>query len=337
MQDTTHINLPTPAQVVQPLSVPATVHPDTVVRPRTDTVRSAPVRAQATQPAPVKQDTGSVRTDTSTTLAHGDIDLEVDSLFKFMDILSAPKLLTDSQAPAVMYPLFGTHQLQPGNMVPRSMSKLYPDWVFFIILLLLVLFTWIKVFYQKNIVQIGQAFVSMTVTNQIVRDENILVQRASILLTILFNISAALFLFQLSTYFDWNFLFIAEGLLRFMVFALLISVVYTIKFLILKVVGFLFDSDRPIANYIFNIFLINNMLGIGLSVMVTLMFLLPRQWFPYLVLFSILLISFSYIYRLMRGLTIGLNSFSMSKFYLFLYLCALELAPLLVFIKLVRG
>ncbi|MBL7890070.1 MAG: DUF4271 domain-containing protein, partial [Bacteroidia bacterium] len=37
--------------------------------------------------------------------------------------------------------------------------------------------------------------------------------------------------------------------------------------------------------------------------------------------------------RMVRGLIIGLNSVRVSKFYLFLYLCSLEILPLIVMIK----
>jgi len=39
--------------------------------------------------------------------------------------------------------------------------------------------------------------------------------------------------------------------------------------------------------------------------------------------------------RLIRGLAIGFNSSRVSKFYLFLYLCTLEILPFIVLVKLI--
>ena len=43
----------------------------------------------------------------------------------------------------------------------------------------------------------------------------------------------------------------------------------------------------------------------------------------------------AYVYCLVRGILIGISYQRFSPFYLFVYLCALEIAPLLVLIKLI--
>mgnify|MGYP001611693863 CR=1 FL=1 len=162
-----------------------------------------------------------------------------------------------------------------------------------------------------------------------------MVQRASVLLTIVFNLVAALFLYQLSVIVGWSSDFTGSGFSRFLIFTLAISAGYTFKYIILKFVGFVFQIDKAITVYIFNIFLINNVLGLGLlPVLISLAFLPFINALLVVKIAGIIALS-AFIYSIIRGLTIGFGFPRFSSFYLFLYLCALEIAPLLVLIRLI--
>ncbi|MGI8893889.1 MAG: DUF4271 domain-containing protein, partial [Bacteroidia bacterium] len=157
----------------------------------------------------------------------------------------------------------------------------------------------------------------------------------SVLLTITFNLAAALLLYMLSEIYDWSIPYAGSGFSKFIIFALLISFAYTAKFIVLKIAGFLFRIDKAIATYIFNIFIINNVLGILLIMLVIGIAYLPAEATSYLIPAAAMFVCFAYIYRFLRGLVIGFSYNSYSNLYLFLYLCALEIAPLLIIIKLI--
>lgn len=258
----------------------------------------------------------------------------IDTSFRFKDIINLPALHGTDTTESKYEALFTEHKLKPENSLPVAASRETPDWLFFVLFLVIALLTWLKVFYRKNVMQIFEAFFSNTIANQIVRDENILVQRASVLLTITFNLAAALLLYLLSEIYDWQVPYAGSGFSKFIIFALLISFAYTAKFIVLKVSGFLFRIDKPIATYIFNIFIINNVLGILLLLLVIGLAYLPSTVTTYLIAAAAMFVCFAYIYRFLRGLVIGFSYNSFSNIYLFLYLCALEIAPLLIIIKL---
>ena len=260
----------------------------------------------------------------------------IDTSFRFKDIINNPTFLPSDTKKTQYEKVYSEHKLKPENSLPVAISRDTPDWLFFIILLIIALLTWLKVFYRKNVMQIFEAFFSNIVANQIVRDENILVQRASVLLTIAFNLAAALLLYMLSEIYDWPIPYAAgSGFSKFIIFALLISFSYTAKFIVLKLAGFLFRIEKAIATYIFNIFIINNVLGILLVLLVIGIAYLPASTTDYIVPAAAMLVCFAYIYRFLRGLVIGFSYNSYSNIYLFLYLCALEIAPLLIIIKLI--
>ncbi|MFZ7145483.1 MAG: DUF4271 domain-containing protein [Bacteroidota bacterium] len=251
---------------------------------------------------------------------------KTDSVIYFSDTVPEVSKYTD---------IYKGHLLHPKGSEPIARSNVSPVWFFPILLFVLVVFAALRIFYNKYFSQMLVAFVNNNLTNQIVRDENILVQRASVYLSIVFNLVAALFLYLISIYYGWEIGGIGPGFSRFLFFAVIVSAAYTLKFLILKISGWLFNLDREMATYIFNTFLINNILGIILLPFICLIAynqLVSASW---LILIAVILAAMAFGYRMFRGILVGLSMPSFSLLYLFLYLCTLEIAPLLILIRII--
>ncbi|MBK6399416.1 MAG: DUF4271 domain-containing protein [Bacteroidetes bacterium] len=251
---------------------------------------------------------------------------KTDSVIYFNDTLPVASKYTD---------IYKGHLLHPTGAEPIARSHVSPIWFFPIILVVLAVFAALRIFYNKYFSQMLVAFVNNNLTNQIVRDENILVQRASVYLSIVFNLIAALFLYLISVYYGWEIGGIGIGFSRFLFFAVIVSAAYTLKFLILKISGWLFNLDREMATYIFNTFLINNILGIALLPFVCLIAYNQMISASWLILIAVILAGTAFAYRMFRGVLVGLSMPSFSLLYLFLYLCTLEIAPLLILIRII--
>jgi hypothetical protein len=252
-----------------------------------------------------------------------------DTAFRFSDTGALREM-----APVRIQPLFGRHELEMRHEMPVPVSRPQPDWMFPVLLGVLAMITFLKIFYSRYFKRLFAAFVNLNLANQLVRDENVLIQRASVLMNVVFYLVAALFLYFLGNWRHWELDGLEFGFSRFIFFAVLVAAVYALKLLILKSCGTVFGIDREMSAYIFNIFLVNSVLGILLlPVIVLLAFAtwIPADWLIRLALAIVLL---SFLYRLVRGVLIGRASPAFSPFYLILYLCTLELAPLLVVVKL---
>ena len=106
---------------------------------------------------------------------------------------------------------------------------------------------------------------------------------------------------------------------------------------LLKALGEVFEIDRPVASYIFNIFLINNMLGLMLiPIVVTIAFVVTYST-GIVIYAGVALVIIAFIYRLVRAFTIWMTLSGVSIFYLILYFCTLEIAPLVIIVKLAMG
>ncbi|MFI5218049.1 MAG: DUF4271 domain-containing protein [Bacteroidia bacterium] len=246
------------------------------------------------------------------------------------DTLSAVNIYSDTSS----FSLFKEHRLKISEINPSSKTIRNPDWLIIVVILIISYLTWIRVFNYKIIKQHFSALFSNALTNQIVRDENLLVQRTSVLLSLIFYFSVALFLYQASVFFNWDYKLFNNGFPRYVIFILLFASAYSFKMILLKLMGVIFRIDRVASTYIFNIFLINNILGMVFIPLVILIALLTAGKINFLIWTGIGILLVAFLYRIFRGIIIWTSITRFSLYYLILYLCAFEIAPLLILFKL---
>ena len=245
------------------------------------------------------------------------------------------KVLPSSQSTIKLVDIWETHELKAVHQSPQQLKDSNPDWLFLVLIIVLGVLTYLRVFYRKNFFQIIAACFNNNLTNQIVRDENLLMQRASVMLNVTFSIIAASYIYLVSIHYDWSLDGMGTGFIRFVFLALLVSAAFTLKFLILRFCAYLFNLGREMSTYIFNIFIINNLLGIALVPFVALILFGNSIDSAVLIIAAVSIIAIAWLYRIGRGILIAARYPDFSPIYLFLYLCALEIAPLLVLVKLV--
>jgi hypothetical protein len=232
-------------------------------------------------------------------------------------------------------PFYSHHALLPTHKDPVLFNKYTQDWISAVLILLIMGLTFVKVMHHKSLKQLKEALFSITISNQVVRDDNVLLQRATSLLTIIFYVIAALFITQVTEHYHMSMGFIPHGFLRFFVFLLLIALIYTLKLFCLRLLGFVFLVEKPTTAYSFNVFLINNALGVMLLPILIGIYYMPSGYYLFFNIVALTLVVIAFIYRVFRGIMIGVSHPHFSLYYLFLYLCALELAPLVFLAKLI--
>jgi hypothetical protein len=113
-----------------------------------------------------------------------------------------------------------------------------------------------------------------------------------------------------------------------------IMMLYPLKALVMSIIQWLANGDFSLSEYRYITFLVNRFMGIILLGPAALACYLPTNFaIPVLYgIFVLLLLSFSY--RIIMGLINALRS-NVGAFYIFFYICTLEILPLLVLAKLV--
>jgi hypothetical protein len=153
----------------------------------------------------------------------------------------------------------------------------------------------------------------------------------SLLMNGFFVLSAGLYINFLLQYFELQ--TVDNFWLSFLYCCLGVSVVYFIKFIGLKLSGWLFNMDEAANSYIFIVFVVNKIIGVFLLPFLILLAFEQGTGFKIAMTLSWCGIGILILYRLVLTYTSVRNQVKVNPFHFFLYFCAFEIAPLLLIYK----
>lgn len=208
------------------------------------------------------------------------------------------------------------------------------EWEIIILLLFIFSIAVAKAYYSKRFAQVLKSIPMGRFAAQVIREEKVYTQRGQFLLQFSFFIVAPLFLIYISHYI-FNVGYAEINILDYLIFFGAILISYFIKTIVHLVLSKFFNTVDIFREYIFNVFSINA--GLGLLFAITLisqLFISNHNAFIYNV--AIVLTSVMFLFRLVRGgyLIVSKNY---PLFYGFLYLCTLEILPLVVIFKILSS
>jgi hypothetical protein len=228
--------------------------------------------------------------------------------------------------------LFKDHLLQPKHDKPELHFTNFDFGVAAILLVSFTVFVWLYAANRKRLNQVVRAFYVSRFTNQLGRDELTLGNRVTISLSVLFVVTFSLFISQVAEY--YHYINAGERTVFFFKTASVICIAYLVKVAAVRFFGFVFQNQKEAADYSLMIFLFCNTLGLFLLPVVICMAFV-RNVSPMVFIYTgACIFGIFLLIRVLRGVLIGLNSVKVSRFYLFLYLCTLEILPFVVIVKL---
>ena len=152
-------------------------------------------------------------------------------------------------------PVFQNHLLVPQHEKAQYAERFTPDWLTLSLIAILTLFAWYKMFYYRMFQQLIRAFFSMAATNQVVRDESILLQRASLNSSVIAYLVGGLFIYQISIAENWQHPLLLDGFIRFLLFSMAIALLFSCKMIAIRFLSNVFNVEKPASTYIFTVFL----------------------------------------------------------------------------------
>lgn len=213
------------------------------------------------------------------------------------------------------------------------------DWLVYIMLGVTLILGIIRLAYQKYFSDLFRAFTNPTLSQRQLKDQLSQSPFPNFLLNIFFAISLGMYLFLVM--FRLQYISSYNPLLLIPALILLVAAIYFVKYVVLRLCGWLFGNEELIDAYVFILYLINKITGVLLlPFLVILAFCDPgtARFFLYISIFLIILLI---VYRYIRSYALVKQYLSFSKLHFFLYLCAFEVAPVLiltkVLLKLVNG
>ena len=203
--------------------------------------------------------------------------------------------------------------------------------MFYALIGLLLFFSMIRLGFDKYLHNLLTLFFRVTMRQQQLRDQLLGAPLPSLLLNFLFVINMGVYL-----------AFIAEhhGFMNDMNFwikslwgMLLVTSIYLVKYVVLKIMGWIFNASNATDTYTFVVFLVNKMIGIFLLPLIVVISFASQGFLSVLLVLSYLMIGAFFVYRFLIAFRPIRNEIKVNRFHFFLYLCAFEIAPLMLIYK----
>jgi len=217
----------------------------------------------------------------------------------------------------------------------RAFTPATKDYWFYTILVLLLLLGSIRGLFWKYFIDLFQVFSQSSFRQKSIREQLLQNRTASLALNAFFGLSSGLFLYQVALYkhwidpgLNWTTLLLCVGI---------VPAIYGIKYLSLKLSGWLLGMGELIDTYVFIVFLINKMVGVLVLPATILLTFGSPQFKSIALVLTVLLLVLLYVYRYFVAVPLVRLSAKGSSFHFFIYLCGFEIMPMLIVYKLLLG
>lgn len=216
----------------------------------------------------------------------------------------------------------------------RPNPTLYEEWMLLVFLLVLLNIAYVRIAYQRRMQRLFDSILRVQILRQVMREELVFSHRASILLFLNFCLLAGLTTYLAFRWASFPLPF-DQGWMNFMVFALGIALLYYGKLMLSRILRWVLQDSGLIREYLFEVFLINKVAGIFILPLVVGMAFLNLSQVGWLFIASCVLGLALFGYRIMQGLILS-SAHAVSRVYIILYLCTLEILPLYLLVEAVK-
>lgn len=261
-----------------------------------------------------------------------------DSLAKFFITPPDParkNLFLDSLLKARLYTGYAfldVHTKQQKTHFQEGKTRnLRNRWMLGVIVGLLVFTAIISRFSSKVLGIIAQSFYSKRVLSQFSKEDNLINSWSFILLFLLFGATMGLLLYQVIAYYNHG--ANDDGWQLFLGFTFAVIIFFIAKIIILRLLGLIFNIHNLVKDYISVLYLTYfNLAFIGLPLVIC-FGLIADSFKPLILSVFGFLMAVILFWQYIRSSINILMVYRFSKVYLFIYLCALEICPVIVLIK----
>jgi len=224
------------------------------------------------------------------------------------------------------------HFKHPTRLIVLERQWQGKEGLFYSIVALLLFFALAKNNFSRYLDDLFRVFFRTTLKQRQTRDQLMAAPLPSLLFNILYALSAALFITLLFKHFNLGEQYSFWALYAFGISAL--AIIYTVKFVALKLFGWILAISEATNTYIFLVFTTNKIIGILLLPFVVGMAFMDKTFYEVVFSLSILMLGALFIYRYFLSYVSVRKQIVLNLFHFFLYIIAFEIVPLLVINKL---
>lgn len=317
--------------VAQQSSIPSRQQ-DTAVIPQVQR-KASPIRRVAA-PAPVKDTVYTPQAHTGLpagdSVSNKNIILNKDTIH----LSAAPLPVKDTSWYKLTDNPFLPGITNPTYLVIKERHPVTKDKIFYLVAGLLLFLAFIKLVFPKYFRDVFRLFFQPSFRQKQTREQLLQSNLPSLLYNLFFVLSGGAYIALLFQYFRlvqvnfwWLYLYSTGAL----------AVLYIGKFIILSFSGWLFHAKSAADTYIFIVYLINKIIGVILIPFILLIAFSTPQIINVAYTISFLVLSMLFLYRYLISYAPVMHDLKVSAFHFFFYICAFEIAPLLVIYKLLTN
>jgi hypothetical protein len=225
-----------------------------------------------------------------------------------------------------------TKNLLHSNVInPKQKDKRFYNWPIMFLLFAAALIGFARYLKPYGLRQTLNASFNNRGFLQLIKEQNVIGEWFSYLLLGSFMVVFSLMIFtSLQIAGLVNLESLNQGISVFAIIIVLTFSFYLFKFLGLKFIGFVFKTSTATELYFKNIMLFNQTIGLVLLPLL-LYNIFYQDYIVMIITWSVFFIL--NIFKIYRSIAVGHNASSLSVYYLFLYLCAIEIVPVLLIVK----
>jgi hypothetical protein len=205
------------------------------------------------------------------------------------------------------------------------------DGLFYLFLSITAYFALVRLLFFRYVNNLFTLFFRASLKQKQIREQLLQTPLPSLLLNILFVICGGVYISFLLRYYHFQ---PVKSLPFLILYASLgLTVIYLVKFITLKLLGWIFNIEEATDLYIFIVFMVNKVLAMALIPVLVLMAFSEESALTVLVPASYIIVLISFFYRYVIAFAPVRKQINVSQFHFFLYLCGFEIIPLLVIYK----
>lgn len=225
-----------------------------------------------------------------------------------------------------------THQWEEerGSDLKRVQRE---PWILASIGLLLLLLGIVRVAFPMQVLSIIQAFYNDRILLQVNKEDTLYSSWPFIFLYILFGFSVGLFIYLCNAHYNNHVNWGNNGIERFIGISLVVMLLFILKIIATRLIGFVFDLQRIVREYVSILYLSYFNAALVFLPIVIILSLTPHSFAAWVVPAAFIAVLCLFAFRFTKTARNLLSNYPFPKFYLFTYLCCLEIAPILILVK----
>ncbi|HNW90335.1 MAG TPA: DUF4271 domain-containing protein [Bacteroidales bacterium] len=226
--------------------------------------------------------------------------------------------------------VFHTGQKHITDIRPKEIPDNQSDLYFYLLMFCFVVGTMILFVKQKRLSQIFKAFYLPHFTNQLMREGLVQKEFYAFPMFLIYYISLSMLIAKSVNYFykintDFYFVLLILGVL---------IIIFILRSLLITLLKWTFKTYTETSEYNNHNFIFSIISGIFLAPMVFLIYYLQNPFSNIILCAVLIIMALLLLYRTVRSFLVGMSFEKSNLFYFILYLCTIEILPLVITIKL---